>query len=136
MRVSTATSSCSDSRVFTVVVQGYGLTQQRNAERSITVPFSRLQPLMQSISQLGGKVISVTAASDAPAAAAPAASPAPAAAPAKPAAAAVHHADVPVNLYKPKNPFIGTVTENYSLLAEGAIGRVNHITFDLSGGDP
>ncbi|MBM5795453.1 MAG: ferredoxin-NADP reductase, partial [Cyanobacteria bacterium M_surface_7_m2_037] len=127
MRVSTATSSCSDSRVFTVVVQGYGLTQQRNAERSITVPFSRLQSLMQSISKLGGKVISVTAASEAPAA--PAASPAPAAAktpaakaaPAKPAAAAVHHADVPVNLYKPKTPFIGTVTENYSLLAEGAI---------------
>jgi ferredoxin--NADP+ reductase len=97
---------------------------------------------MQSITKLGGKVISVTAAaSEAPA---PAASPAPAAAkkatpakaPAKPAAAAVHHADVPVNLYKPKNPFVGTVTENYSLLAEGAIGRVNHITFDLSGGDP
>ncbi len=144
MRVSTATSSCSDSRVFTVVVQSYGLTQQRNAERTITVPFSRLQSLMQSITKLGGKVISVTAASEAPAAAAPAASPAPAAAkkatpakaPAKPAAAAVHHADVPVNLYKPKNPFVGTVTENYSLLADGAIGRVNHITFDLSGGDP
>ncbi len=145
MRVSTATSSCSDSRVFTVVVQGYGLTQQRTAERTISVPFSRLQALMQSISKLGGKVISVTAAaSEAPAAAAPAASPAPAAAkkatpakaPAKPAAAAVHHADVPVNLYKPKNPFVGTVTENYSLLADGAIGRVNHITFDLSGGDP
>jgi ferredoxin--NADP+ reductase len=139
MRVSTATSSCSDSRVFTVVVQGYGAAQPRTAERSITVPFSRLQALMQSISQLGGKVISITAASDAPATAAPAASRAPAAvkaAPAKPAAAAVHHADVPVNLYKPKNPFIGTVTENYSLLAEGAIGRVNHITFDLSGGNP
>jgi len=145
MRVSTATSSCSDSRVFTVVVQGYGLTQQRTAERTISVPFSRLQALMQSITKLGGKVISVTAAaSEAPAAAAPAASPAPAAAkkatpakaPAKPAAAAVHHADVPVNLYKPKNPFVGTVTENYSLLADGAIGRVNHITFDLSGGDP
>ncbi|MBW0174527.1 MAG: ferredoxin-NADP reductase [Vulcanococcus sp.] len=145
MRVSTATSSCSDSRVFTVVVQGYGLTQQRTAERTISVPFSRLQALMQSITKLGGKVISVTAAaSEAPAAAAPAASPAPAAAkkatpakaPAKPAAAAVHHADVPVNLYKPKNPFVGTVTENYSLLADGAIGRVNHITFDLSGGEP
>jgi ferredoxin--NADP+ reductase len=141
MRVSTATSSCSDSRVFTVVVQGYGLTQQRNAERTITVPFSRLQSLMQSITKMGGKVISVTDASEAPA---PAASSAPAAAnkatpakaPAKPAAAAVHHADVPVNLYKPKNPFVGTVTENYSLLADGAIGRVNHITFDLSGGDP
>ena len=46
------------------------------------------------------------------------------------------HQAVPVNLYKPKTPFIGTVTENYSLLQEGAIDRVNHITFDLSGGDP
>ena len=46
------------------------------------------------------------------------------------------HADVPVNTYRPKTPFIGTVKENYSLLKEGAIGRVNHITFDLSGGDP
>ena len=138
MRVSTATSSCSDSRVFTVVVQGYGVAQPRTAERSINVPFSRLQALMKSISQLGGKVISVTAASEAPAAtpvaAAAAEKPAPKAS-AKPAAA-VHHANVPVNLYKPKNPFVGTVTENYSLLAEGAIGRVNHITFDLSGGDP
>ncbi|MEB3331933.1 MAG: FAD-binding oxidoreductase, partial [Synechococcaceae cyanobacterium] len=35
-----------------------------------------------------------------------------------------------------KDPFIGTVTENYSLVGEGAIGRVNHITFDLQGGDP
>jgi len=146
MRVSTATSSRSDSRVFTVVVQGYGTAQARNAERTITVPFVRLQTLMQSISQLGGKVLSVTPGSDAPAqpsapAAAPATAPAPAAAkPAatKPAAtkSAVSHADVPVNLYKPKDPFVGSVTENYSLLAEGAIGRVNHITFDLSGGDP
>ena len=46
------------------------------------------------------------------------------------------HADVPVNTYRPKTPFEGTVTENYSLLKEGAIGRVNHITFDLSTSDP
>ena len=49
--------------------------------------------------------------------------------------AAVAHADVPVNLYKPKDPFIGTVIDNYSLLVDGAIGRVNQITFDLSGGN-
>lgn len=40
-----------------------------------------------------------------------------------------------MNLYKPKDPFVATVLDNYSLLAEGAIGRVNHITFDLSGGN-
>ena len=50
-------------------------------------------------------------------------------APAKPA-----HQSVPVNLYKPKTPFEGTVLGNYSLVQEGAIGRVQHITFDLSGG--
>ena len=140
MRVSTATSSRSDARMFTVVVQGYGAASARRAERSISVPFSRLQALMQSISKLGGRIVSVNAASEgsAPAAAdatgAPPAAASTQAAPSKPAA--VSHADVPVNLYKPKDPFIGTVTENYSLLAEGAIGRVNHITFDLSGGDP
>ena len=42
------------------------------------------------------------------------------------------HPNVPVNTYKPKAPFEGTVTENYSLLKDGAIGRVHHITFDLS----
>ena len=46
------------------------------------------------------------------------------------------HKAVPINLYKPKSPFEGTVIENYSLLKEGAIGRVNHITFDLAGGNP
>ncbi len=46
------------------------------------------------------------------------------------------HKNVPINLYKPKTPFEGAVLENYSLLKDGAIGRVNHITFDLSGGDP
>ena len=46
------------------------------------------------------------------------------------------HADVPVNIYRPKTPYEGTVIENYSLLKEGAIGRVNHITFDLKNSDP
>ncbi len=46
------------------------------------------------------------------------------------------HADVPVNIYRPKTPYEGTVIGNYSLLNEGAIGRVNHITFDLKDSDP
>tara|TARA_Y100001968_G_scaffold333661_1_gene398108 strand:+ start:40205 stop:41359 length:1155 start_codon:yes stop_codon:yes gene_type:complete len=46
------------------------------------------------------------------------------------------HSDVPINTYKPKSPFIGKVTENYSVLKEGAIGTVQHITFDLEGGEP
>ena len=46
------------------------------------------------------------------------------------------HADVPVNIDRPKTPYEGTVIGNYSLLKEGAIGRVNHITFDLKDSDP
>ena len=137
MRVTTGRATQSDSRMFTVVVEAFGVGAQRQAERRFTVPFGQLQRLMQTIAQQGGRIRAVLTGDgggdSAPTAAAPSAPPSPAT-PSKPAA--VSHADVPVNLYKPKDPFIGTVTENYSLLAEGAIGRVNHITFDLAGGDP
>jgi ferredoxin--NADP+ reductase len=43
--------------------------------------------------------------------------------------------DVPVNIYKPKNPYVGKVLENYPLVSEGGIGKVQHLTFDLSQGD-
>ncbi len=136
MRVSTGNATQTDGRMFTVVVEGFGIGRQRRAERRLTVPFHQLQPLMQTIALKGGRIRMVSAdeipADAVPAAAAPAdATPTPA--PAR--KAPVSHADVPVNLYKPKDPFIGTVTGNYSLLAEGAIGRVNHITFDLSDGN-
>ena len=155
MRVSTDRASGSDGRQFTVVVESYGVGKQRQAERCFTVSYERLQSLMQSIARNGGRIRVVSsdmlaAASEAPSpseAAAPAQAPPTEASPnsseapaapttAKPAPAPVSHADVPVNLYKPKAPFVGTVLDNYSLVAEGAIGRVNHITFDLAGGDP
>ncbi len=43
--------------------------------------------------------------------------------------------DIPVNIYRPKDPFVGKCIENYTLVDEGAIGTVQHLTFDLSGGD-
>jgi ferredoxin--NADP+ reductase len=141
MRVSTGSATQSDGRMFNVVIESFGVGQQRRAERRLCVPFERLQTLMQTVARQGGRIRMVSAdgigaelppASDAaPAADAPAPAPAP-----TQKAAAVSHADVPVNLYKPKTPFIGTVTENYNLVGEGAIGRVNHITFDIAGGDP
>jgi ferredoxin--NADP+ reductase len=42
---------------------------------------------------------------------------------------------VPVNTYRPNKPFIGQCTENYALVGEDGIGIVQHLTFDLSGGD-
>ena len=141
MRVSTGRASQSDSRMFTVVVESFGIGRQRRAERRLTVPFSQLQSLMQTIAANGGRIRVVSselATAEAVASTpVPSAEAAPEAAPSAPAPrAAVSHADVPVNLYKPKDPFLGTVTENYSLVGEGAIGRVNHITFDLAGGNP
>jgi len=142
MRVSTAGSGGSDERMFTVISQGLQSGSQRQSGRSYTVSYSRLSATLRQITAGGGHVVSVTPASEAPAAPSPAQSaPAKAAAPkaSSPKASVTKkpdHSSVPVNLYKPKTPFIGTVTENYSLLGEGAIGRVNHITFDLTGGDP
>jgi ferredoxin--NADP+ reductase len=140
MRVSTGKATQSDGRMFTVVVEGFGVGVQRRAERRITVPFPQLQRLMQTIAQQGGRIKAVNAeevpaGSATPAPSDAAVSDAPAATPTPAKKAPVSHADVPVNLYKPKDPFIGTVLDNYSLLAEGAIGRVNHITFDLSEGN-
>jgi ferredoxin--NADP+ reductase len=155
MRVSTGKASATDNRVFTVVVESFGVGRQRRAERSFTVPYAQLQALMQTIARNGGRIRVVSSeglqaatvaassgeggaapAVEAPPAAEAAPAEAPAQSPQPKPAAAVSHADVPVNLYKPKDPFIGTVLDNYSLLADGAIGRVNHITFDLAGGDP
>jgi ferredoxin--NADP+ reductase len=146
MRVSTGRVTGSDGRMFTVVVKSFGVGRQRRAERVLTVPFERLQSLMQTIALQGGR-IRVLSSTDLEPTATPATTATPPADAASPAAnaaptssstakAPVSHADVPVNLYKPKAPFLGTVTGNYSLLADGAIGRVNHITFDLAGGDP
>ena len=142
MRVSTAGSGGSDERMFTVISQGLQSGRQRQTGRTYFVSYSRLEATLRLITAGGGHVVSVTPASEAPAAPSPAKSaPAKAAAPkaSSPKASVTKkpdHSSVPVNLYKPKTPFIGTVTENYSLLGEGAIGRVNHITFDLKGGDP
>ncbi|HLP88436.1 MAG TPA: phycobilisome linker polypeptide [Nostocaceae cyanobacterium] len=45
------------------------------------------------------------------------------------------HADVPVNTYRPNAPFIGKCISNETLVQEGGIGVVQHIKFDLSGGN-
>jgi ferredoxin--NADP+ reductase len=134
MRVSTAGSGDSQERMFTVVVLGLQSGRQRRAERRFTVGFSQLQATVRRITASGGTIQAVIpGAADG---ASPAPSSTPPATPVTSSAPKPAHKAVPVNLYKPKSPFIGTVTENYSLLSEGAIGRVQHITFDLSCGDP
>ncbi|MEO0407496.1 MAG: ferredoxin-NADP reductase [Cyanobacteria bacterium P01_A01_bin.135] len=43
--------------------------------------------------------------------------------------------DVPVNIYRPKNPLMGKCVENYGLVGEGGSGTVQHITFDVANSD-
>ena len=59
MRVSTGRATQSDSRMFTVVVEAFGVGKQRQAERRFTVPLAQLQGLMQTIARQGGRISAV-----------------------------------------------------------------------------
>ena len=104
-----------------------------------TVPYSRMNQEMRRINRLGGQVVSIKPLGTQPSVSAKQQSePQQQAQPnkTKPAMTqAKEKKKVPVNIYRPKNPYIGKCTEIYDLVAEGGIGTCRHMTFDLSGGD-
>ena len=114
MRVSSAASNTYNERVFTLVVVGLQASKQRRSEQTFKVSYDQLQSTVQRINSCGGRILSVTAGSSRTTAhtsvSTASATSTVTETPSKPA-----HKAVPVNLYKPKSPFIGTVTENYSL---------------------
>ncbi|MFM7264588.1 MAG: ferredoxin-NADP reductase, partial [Cyanobium sp.] len=61
MRVSTGSATQSDGRMFTVVIESFGIGRQRRAERRVTVPFAQLQSLMQTVAKNGGRIKVVSA---------------------------------------------------------------------------
>ena len=145
MRVSNAATEHCNEALFTVVARGPQVGAKPSVVQTYTVAMNQFSALFKRLGATGAKIVSVNGAGEERSAAPAVATPAPAKQPAtKTAKKAVTssapkkkpHADVPVNTYKPKTPFMGTVTQNYSLLKDGAIGRVQHITFDLAGGDP
>ena len=145
MRVSNAGSEHCNEALFTVVASGPQAGSKPSVVQTYTVAMNQFSALFKRLGATGAKIVSVNGAGEERSAAPAVATPAPAKQPAKKTAKKAvtssapkkkPHADVPVNTYKPKTPFMGTVTENYSLLKDGAIGRVQHITFDLAGGDP
>ncbi|MEL6494326.1 MAG: ferredoxin-NADP reductase [Cyanobacteria bacterium J06623_7] len=110
----------------------------------ITVPYSRMNQEMRRINSLGGKVISIKpVGGDVPAQESqPAPKPAPEQSKASNNKKSMTQAKskkpkskVPVNIYRPKNPYVGKCTEIYDLVDEGGIGTCRHMTFDLSEGD-
>lgn len=147
-------ASFGSSQMMTITLQDFsGSPAPAGGIRRLTVPLVQLQATYGRLLRSGAKILGVTngltstaaipesgpAGSSAPVSPQPApaaqSSGKPANKPAMKAPAKAAHANVPVNLYKPKAPFVGKVISNDSLLKEGAIGRVNHVTMDLSGGD-
>jgi ferredoxin--NADP+ reductase len=123
--------------MFLVEVSTPGCSGSRHSLRIMQMAYSQLNTTLQLMGRSGAKVLKITPFSSADHGS-PATTPSnPALPTAKPKTvkSADAHAAVPVNLYKPKDPFVAKVLGNYSLLEEGAIGRVNHITMDLSGGN-
>lgn len=128
------------NRVFVYEVVGLSQNQQTNQleypiRRSgsvfIKVPYNRMNQEMQRITRLGGRIVSIKSFEDTPTDIVQKEDnnkPTMTQAPAK-------NKDIPVNIYRPNQPFIGKCIENTELVAEGGIGTVRHLTFDISGGD-
>jgi ferredoxin--NADP+ reductase len=152
-------STSSSNRLFVYEVVGLSQSTQYDAlnfpiRKSgsifITVPLRRMNQEMLRISKLGGRIVSIKPLnSDTPlqvqaarnnsasqvvetSSSSPVVDPPKAMTQAK---ASTKSKDVPVNIYRPNNPYIGKCLENYPLVAEGGIGIVQHLTFDLSEGD-
>lgn len=145
--LSTATNARNNtsfgSRVFVYEVVGLNQNQEtdkqnfnirRSGSTFITVPYSRMNQEMRRITRLGGRIVKITPVEQFEA------SNGQVQTESKPAEkpmtkAKKKPADVPVNIYRPKNPYVGKCLENYELVREGGSGTVRHLTFDLSEGD-
>lgn len=142
-----AANSPSGSRLFIYEVEGLRQNQEtdkmdypirRSGSVFITVPYSRMNQEMQRITRMGGRIVSirpVTAESVANGKVATSEQTTSAEENKPMTQAKAKATDIPINLYRPNAPFIGKCISNEPLVREGGTGIVQHITFDLSGGD-
>jgi ferredoxin--NADP+ reductase len=137
-----------NSRLFVYEVVGLDQNDltRRSGSQFFTVPYARMNQEMQRILRLGGKIVSIkplnaetaammAQAKDQPL---PEFTPAPistSTTATTPVFKARASKQIPVNIYKPKTPYIGKCIENTELVREGGVGTVKHLTFDISGGD-
>jgi ferredoxin--NADP+ reductase len=133
----------SDNRLFVYEVVGLGQSEtadnmnysvRRSGSTFITVPYNRMNQEMQRITRMGGKIVSIRPGSI------NAATKTPLELETKPktepkAKKKAKKDDIPVNIYRPKKPYIGKCMSNEELVAEGGSGTVRHLKFDISGGD-
>ncbi|MFE1745664.1 ferredoxin--NADP reductase [Coleofasciculus sp. H7-2] len=134
---------------------------RRSGSVFITVPYNRMNQEMQRLARLGGKIVSIhplgaengangskgsspavaslasSEKANAPATSQTVAQDTQAPKESKPMTQAKEKTekDIPVNIYRPNNPFIGKCLSNEELVGEGGIGTVRHLLFDISQGD-
>jgi len=150
-------NSLSGSRLFIYEVEGLRQSQEtdkmgypirRSGSVFITVPYSRMNQEMQRITRMGGRIVSIRPATadgisgtsevaNGKVASVSESQSTTSEKKSKPMTQSKEKAksDIPVNLYRPNAPFVGKCISNEKLVGEDGIGIVNHITFDLSGGD-
>ena len=103
----------------------------------ITVPYSRMQQEMRRITRLGGQIVSIKAlGNDDTSVDSKVKVQEKTEKKSMTTTKATAKKKVPVNTYRPKNPFVGKCVDIYDLVQEGGVGTCRHMTFDLAGGDP
>jgi len=139
-------NSVAGSRLFVYEVKGL----RQNAETDkidppirqsgsvfITVPYNRMNQEMQRITRMGGEIVSIRPVNDPEANghSAPTATAQQDTGKSMTQATPKAKQDIPVNLYKPKDPLVAKVISNEPLVREGGSGIVQHIKIDVSGSD-
>lgn len=153
-----AANTVSGSRVFVYEVVGLRQNDEtdkmsypirRSGSVFITVPYNRMNEEMRRITRMGGQIVSIRPsgqeqtngqaisdkAGDVKATSEPAPEPAKLEEKTKPMTQAKAHENVPVNTYRPNNPWTGKCISNEELVGEGGIGTCRHLMFDLEGSE-
>ncbi len=111
---------------------------RRSGTTHLTVPYSRMNQEIDRITRLGGKIVNITPVGEsATNTSSSSSSDSSSTQNEKPMTETKKETKkkIPVNIYRPKNPYVGKCVENYELVSEGGSGTVRHLTFDLSDGD-
>ncbi|RMG06537.1 MAG: ferredoxin-NADP reductase [Cyanobacteria bacterium J055] len=143
-----ASSTTSGNRLFVYEVEGLRQNSEtdgmsfpirRSGNTFFTVSYDRMNEEMKRITRMGGRIVSIQpfdGSNGKPnAVSASGSQSAEASQPMTQAKAKKPGADVPINIYRPNNPYVGKCLSNDELVGEGGIGRVRHLKFDISGGD-
>ena len=132
------------SRTFVYEVEGLRQSEttdklsnpiRRSGTVYITVPYARMNQEMRRITRMGGKIVSIKTLSEYSQTNGQKIS---TGEKTKSMTQAKPHSDkknVPVNTYRPKNPWIGKCLSSTELVREGGEGTVRHLVFDTSGSE-